>query len=118
MTAWPGSLPKCALYDTRSNGYRQATRDFQSDQGPPTRRVSASSSLRWFGGTFRMTTAQMRDFWTFYNTTLRFGVGTFTMRDPDLGTDVTVMFEDSAPPAFSTIMRGKHDVNLSFLVIA
>lgn len=119
MTAmWAPDLPKCALPDTRWSTYERAVREFKPDLGPPLRRTVQSTSSKVFGGTFRMTTAQMASFWSMFRNQLRNGLSTFTMRDPDAGEDVTVEFLSAEPPMFKTIMRGYHDVDLSFRVVA
>ncbi len=114
--AWPGHLPKCALYDTRRSTYEGAVREFVPDTGDPIRRKNQSDTRKMFSGTFRMTREQMNDFWTFYNTTINRGVDAFTMWDPDTETTVTVKFADRSPPVFSQITRGRHDVDLAFRV--
>ncbi len=115
---WPGGLPKCSLYDTRQSSYEQAIREFVPDTGDPIRRKNQTTPRKVFSGTFRMTTAQMNEFWTFYNTTVNRGVDSFLMQDPDTATEVTVRFAEAQPPVFVQIMRGYHDVALAFRVIS
>jgi len=114
--AWPESLPRFSLPDSRETTYEQAIREFQADIGDPIRRVVQSNSVRILSGTYRFTTEQLNTFWTFYNTTLNYGIDAFTVWDSEAQTNVTVKFASASPPSARTIMRGWHDVSLVFRV--
>lgn len=117
MVFWPASLPKCSIPQGRSTTYARSAREFSPDDGRPIRRVTRSTADKIFGGTFTMTTAQLADFWTFWNETTNHGVSSFTMWDPDADANVTVIFDSIDPPITDTVLRGRHNVNLSFRVV-
>lgn len=120
MATWPASLPQKPRPETLAVSYAVPKREFQTDiPGPAIRRKVGSTAFKTWSGTYVMNTTQLAAFWTFYLTTVNFGVDTFTMTDPDTGASVTAEFVGGAPEAQMISANsdgGLYNVPLSFMV--
>lgn len=99
MAPWPGTVNQL----TYRNGYQQTPErnvvTFQPEVGPPIERRRSSISTEIVSCSGRGTLTEFNNLMTFYRTTLKDGVDTFTRTHPLNGGTVTCKFME--PPALT-----------------
>ena len=114
MTTFPTSLPTPLVNSFEAS----ATDPWVSDPaevGSDRRRARFTRALKSFSFTLRLTDAQRATLITFYDTTLSFGVDSFTWTDPRDSSTLTVRF--SQRPRETSITRNIWDVEISLMEI-
>lgn len=97
MPAWPSDLPQYVNEQGYSERLPDLTVEFPVDTGPPKVRRRFTTHWRQIAATMWMTRAQVETFRTFYLTTLKGGVDTFTWVNPITQAAGTFKFRGGAP---------------------
>lgn len=79
---WPSTLPQRPLSDGFSRQPRDPVLGFDTEVGPGKRRTRSGFRIYDVAATFRLNSAQLTTFNTFFETTIGFGAKVFTWVDP------------------------------------
>jgi hypothetical protein len=100
MTTWPATLPAPLI-----NTFQEAMPDnlirTQMDKGPAVVRRRTTANVKAIGYDMILTSSQMDDLDTFFNTTAASGVDAFTYTHPRTGDTVSARF--ASPPNVSDV---------------
>lgn len=98
---WPNTLPAYVQEGGYQEKFQDQTIESQMDSGPAKIRRRFTKNLRFLGISMLMTSAQVTDFETFWQTTLKGGSLPFDWVHPRTRVATTFRFRNPAP-TFST----------------
>lgn len=120
MPDWPLTLPQRPLIQGFSRTPGPAVLRSAMEVGPEKVRQRTTAVADPMACTFRMTSAQLATFETFYKTTLGYGVERFDMPDPITGSTITVrMVGGSGSPPYNVTYANpdRYNVAITFEVM-
>lgn len=115
MSSWPATIPQALFTDGYGEAPPNVTIRSQMDFGPDKVRRRATAGVRPVSGKMVMTSAQLADFKTFYNTTILGGSLRFDWVDPYDGTTAVEM-RFSEPPSW-TAAEGNYEVSMKLEIL-
>ncbi len=106
--AWPTDLPQCPILNGWDETPQPNVATFAPEVGPP-KMKRRSTAKTWLSNVvYRMTSAQLVSFKTFYETTLEDGTLPFTWNHPVNKTNFNWYFDDQ--PKITRVTPATHSV--------
>jgi hypothetical protein len=119
MPTWPVSVPKKILYEGFEGAFPSRAIETQMDTGPMKVRPRFTAAPEPYRGKLVLTTAQLNDFYTFFETTLGGGALVFDgLPHPRTGAAVNHQFsKPSEPPKYRKLTAGVWEIEVALQVM-